>query len=280
MALNQAISFITGTGRCGSVTLANILSLASNCVSLHEGTIQGGRELKISPVPSLIKLNLQAYLNPDYAEHIIYHLRKPQIEEIFRKCEGINHFCETAYYFAPFLRALCKIFPESKLVVVVRNGKHFVRSAYSAEIPDRMPIGYVDDREFTKHEMAVAAGRLRPKANTISSNHWDFYSPFQKNCWLWADTNRIILEGAAEWPNNRKKLFRFEDLFEGPETIRPFLNFLEIDSIENMEIKEILSRKMNAREKKAVPPPDEWKPDLIEQFDTIAGPMMKTLGYI
>jgi len=279
MAQKPSISFITGTGRCGSVTLANILALSGSCLSMHEGAIQGGRESMTRPIPPLTKLNLQGYLNPDYAEEIIYHLRKLQIEEIFKKYEGINHFCEIAYYFAPFLKALYKIFPGSKLVIVVRDGRHFVWSAYSAEIPDRMPIGYVDEREFNKHETAVAAGRLRPQENTKTFERWKSYTPFQKNCWLWAETNQIIIEGIKSLPKEMLKIFRFENLFDSPGAIKSLLDFLGIEGIEDADIHEVLARKMNARKKRAIKHPDEWNRELTEQFDMIAGPMMEILGY-
>ena len=111
MSKMPSISFVAGSGRCGTVTIANILALSGSCLAMHEGATCGEKEFKIRTLPPLKKLNLQAYLNPGYAKEIIYHLRKSQIEEIFQKYNGITHFCEVAYYFSPFVKALHEVFP-------------------------------------------------------------------------------------------------------------------------------------------------------------------------
>ena len=142
-----------------------------------------------------------------------------------------------------------------------------------------MPIGYVDRLELSMLEKNVAAGRLRPRAGTEVNDHWNSYTVFQKNCWLWAETYRIILEGVEDWPEERVKFFRFENLFTDPEMIQSLLDFLGLEDIEYPDIKRILSQKMNARKKRAIPTPEKWDRELIRQFDEIAGSIMKKLGY-
>jgi hypothetical protein len=245
---------------------------------MHEGVIQGEKDLKIKHFPLLRKLQLDAYFNPHYANEIISKLRKPQIEEVFNKYNEVIHFCEVAYYFAPFVNSLYEVFPESKLVFIVRDGRYFVWSAYSADKPDPMPIGYVD-HELSTHERNIAITRLRPKEGTKASEMWTYFSTFQKNCWLWSETNRIILEDVKNWPKDRVKIIQFENLFNNTEQIKVLLDFLDIDDIEPLDIKRILDKKINARKKRAIPPPQKWNRKLIEQFDEIAGPVMRCLGY-
>lgn len=274
-----AISFITGTGRCGTVTIASILALADNCLSMHEAVIKGSWERRTPPLPPFIRKNLEAYLNPSCADELLANLRLRQFDEIFKKYPEITHLSETAYYYAPFIKALNNIFPESRLAIIVRDGRYFVWSAYSADIPDRMPIGYVDERELNNHEKAVAAGRLRPKENTSDYKSWESFTPFQKNCWLWTETNRIILDGINVWNPGKVRIFKFEDIFNKNSNIMSLLDFLCIKGIKQKEINKVLSKKMNAREKRAIPHPKDWNPLMLAQFNKIAGSVMKVLGY-
>jgi hypothetical protein len=274
-----AFRVITGTGRCGTMTLANILSLSPTCLGLHEGQIREGMESVARPLPHLTLQNYVAYKNQAEAVGILERYRVAQVQEILVQNPGIRQICDVAYYYAPFTRALRQVFPASRLVLIIRDGRFFVWSAYTAEIPDPMPAGYVDERPLTNHEKFCALGRLRPRAGTPAALVWDSYTPFQKNCWLWTETNRIVLDALESWDPKCVMIVKFEDLFSKRESLFSLLDFLEIRDIEEEQIDLVLAKQLNTRSKKVLPHPSKWSNELKEQFQKIAGPMMDRCGY-
>lgn len=269
------LTFIVGTGRCGTVTLANVLNASSKCVAMHEGEIRSGMTPKERVLPHMCLQNVAAYLYPAQAVELLTAFRSAQIA----RQRELPHLIDIAYYYAPFVAAIREVFPLSRLVIVVRDGRDVVRSLYTAEVPDPMPAGYVDERPFTPRERFGHAGRLRPHEDAPEGRAWDSYSPFQKNCWLWAETNRIILDGAADWEHDRVRLVRFEDLVKGYMSWKPLLEFLDIDDIGAETVEAILARKLNCRKKTVLPHPGAWSDALLSQFKTIAGFMMRRLDY-
>jgi hypothetical protein len=261
------------------MTLANILSLSPTCLAMHEGQIREGLQSTARPLPHLTLQNYLAYKNPTEAVSLLEKYRVAQLQEIGTQNPLIKQICDVAYYYAPFTRALSQVFPDSRLVLIVRDGRFFVWSAYTAEIPDPMPAGYVDERPLTNHEKFCALGRLRPVEGTPAALAWNSYTPFQKNCWLWAETNRVVLDALESWKPEHTMIVKFEALFSERESLLSLLDFLDIHDIEEQQINLILAQKLNARSKKVLPHPFQWGSELSKQFDKIAGPMMHRLGY-
>jgi hypothetical protein len=246
---------------------------------MHEGQIREGMQSTARPLPHLTLQNYMAYKNPLDAVSILEKYRLAQLQEIVAKSPAIKHICDIAYYYAPFTRALSHVFPDSRLVLIVRDGKFFVWSAYTAEVPDPMPAGYVDERPLTNHEKFCALGRLRPLEGTPAALAWNSYTPFQKNCWLWAETNSVVLDALESWQPAHTMIVKFEALFSKRESLLSLLDFLAIRDIEEEQINLILAQRLNARSKKVLPHPSRWSAELHEQFEKIAGPMMHRLGY-
>ncbi len=273
------LTFVTGTGRCGTVSLANILSLSPTTLAMHEGQTRDGLESAERILPHLTLQNLAGYLEPSQSESILRQFRDRQVKQIQRERPDINHLCDIAYYYAPFAAVLPRVFPESKLVVIVRDGRHFVRSAYTSEVPDPMPAGYVDEREFTSHELFCAAGRLQPREDDPISDSWDDFTPFQKNCWLWAETNRILLDVVDQREPGRVCLTRFEELFQSEAEMDRLLHYLEIEDIPKEKRGGIIGMRLNARTGTVLPHPNQWEEERVSEFENIAGATMNRLGY-
>jgi hypothetical protein len=246
---------------------------------MHEGQIREGMQSTARLLPHLTLQNYMAYKNPLDAVGMLEKYRVAQLQAIVAQSPAIKQICDVAYYYAPFTKALSQVFPDGRLVLIVRDGRFFVWSAYTAEIPDPMPAGYVDERPLTNHEKFCALGRLRPIEGTPEALAWHSYTPFQKNCWLWAETNRVALDALASWQPGRAIIVKFETLFSKRESLLALLDFLDIRDIAEQQISLILAQKLNARSKKVLPHPSQWDGELHEQFSKIAGPMMHRLGY-
>ncbi len=274
---NYKYAFVVSTGRCGTTLLGILLNMANNVLALNEGQIRGEDLQGEQCLKAMTLQNLQAYKNPSTAEAILKQARFEQIPLLLKKKQK-TYYIEIAYYLAPFTAALWKVFPNSKLVFLYRDGRDFVQSVYTNQVPDPMPVGYINDRELTAVERFVAMGRLRPLERSVFFKQWSLMSPFQKNAWLWNETNRIILKQMKFWPKELVFSIKMERLLQ-PEALHNLLQFLEIDDIEYGVIKRLLKQKINKREGKILPHWGQWNNDLKDDFKRIGQDMLETLGY-
>ena len=271
--------FGVGTGRCGTMALANALNAEPGGTCLHEGQIRVGVEAGEQWLPFLTLQNLIAYHDPEQAREVFQQVRG-SLPEI-RAERGVGFLGDVAYNYAPFVRVIPEILPEARLIVMFRDGRHFVRSAYTDEVPDPMPVGWLDpERELSRRERYVALGRLRPGESDEEGSWWETLPAFDRNAWLWAETNRLILEGLEAWPEERVLQLRFEAFFADPlagyAKVRAFLG---LAGPVPEAVKVLLGTRLNTRKSKPLPPPDAWSPALRAAFDAQAGPMCDRLGY-
>lgn len=217
--------FGVGSGRCGTMAIANYLNAETGVTCLHEGKIRNLEEAGEQWLPFLTLQNLAAYRDPDQALPILRKTRSVMPDLL--KERQLTALGDIAYNYAPFVGAIPTLFPEAKLIVIVRNGKSFVRSVYTSMVPDPTPVGWLDDRELSDMERYIALGRLRPNGDDISEDQWDDMTPLEKNSWLWSETNRLILDGVQAWKPENVLHIIFEEFFKNPtvgyERVRAFL---------------------------------------------------------
>ncbi len=123
------IVFGTGTGRCGTMTIANLLNAEEEALCLHEGKVRDREESGEQFLPFLTLQNYLAYRSPHEAYDMLREARKNVPELASRYAL----FGDIAYNYAPFVRVIPELLPEAKLLVVFRNGRSFIRSAYTTE---------------------------------------------------------------------------------------------------------------------------------------------------
>jgi hypothetical protein len=276
----MTISFIVGTGRSGTLSIASILARAKNSFILHEGMQCPISDHDLFSLPALYLENLQVYLKPSLAKEILENRRLYYLIKIAKLYRSINKFCEVAFFLAPFVESIKQVFPTSKLAIIVRDGRHFVRSATTNEIYDSKPIGYgPSDKYYRKEKKEIVLGRLKPGKNSIYYKKWKNFTALQKNSWLWAETYRIILKGLSNWPESDYKIFLFEDIFSNIRGFRKLLDFIGLNDIDNCIINDIMAKKMNERKNKSFPHPRDWTTPMRAQFDEFASDIMIKFGY-
>jgi len=272
------IFFGVGSGRCGTMTLVNLLSNEDCVVALHEGKVRNLEESGEQWLPFLTLQNLKAYFYPEDALSIFQQNRE-QIPEIMKE-KKINTFGDVAYNYAPFVKVIPKIFHDAKLIIIVRDGRDFVRSAYTDENPDLTPVGWPDERSLSRLERYISLGRLRMKDSEDSNSEWLEMSPFEKNCWLWNETNKVIFNGLKSWREENVMIVRFEDFFKdihkNYEKVRLFLGLKGFLPEVNAKL---MSSKINKRKHFKIPKWEQWTEDMTASFDKYAGEMMRILKY-
>jgi hypothetical protein len=195
MEKNQKnLVFVTGSGRCGTAALAKLMSKAKNSFVMHEGTVEPPlNEIVFSIHPMFVE-NLEAYLNPHRAEELLIEHRVPIIKKIIKYLTQSDRICDAALYYWSFLSVIPRVFPHCRVAIIVRDGRHYVRSATSTQVPDPKPVGYGPADEITSKRFPLLfKDRLRPGENSRYHKSWPTLTSFQKNAWVWAETYKTIL---------------------------------------------------------------------------------------
>jgi hypothetical protein len=228
---------ITGTGRCGTATLA--------------GMFKGHHEFRVQYI--LDKYFLKANPFSDLFRSI-----EKRIEVMLDLHQGIDRstFIDSSNLYIYFIDALCTLDPSTKVILLVRNGKDFVRSALSRRWHEQNMFGTVplrDDPYFEK---------------------WPDMTPLQKNAWIWVFRNTRALEGLKTVDESRKLIVKVEDMRE-PET----LDRIEAFAGKAIEDRTLAEKGLNANPSFDLPPEQEWSASMNRDFDEIAGGMMRFFGY-
>lgn len=184
--------WVLSTGRCGTVTLSQILEQSPNMVCFHE------------PMPRLMSYFNIAYHNPDdeFLEKLVHASRI----DIMSSIKGLGYmYGEASNRTTPYAPYLKRLFPRSKFIWLMRDMDGFVTSAYHWRWYDLEADKYKDTRLVPPPE----AGSRRQ----VLAWYWcyvnEFISKFVKSIskddWMFLDFESIRnwdvdrLDGIFEW---------------------------------------------------------------------------------
>ncbi|MGD9601768.1 MAG: sulfotransferase [Gammaproteobacteria bacterium] len=282
MRADCSIFFGTGAGRCGTMALANLLNAEPDVLCCHEGQIRHLEQIGDQHLPYMTLENFQAYRHPERAK-ATFAAKRREMRALGAHL-NLRAIGDIAYNNAPFVHVIPSLFPDARLVVLTRDGRDFVRSAYTRQRPDPTPVGWLDENtELSRIERFVALGRLRPLDSEAPNSEWRRMSVVAKNAWLWAETYRLILDGLVAWDENRVQFVRLEDFRTSPREqyghVRRFLGLDDAPLPPAVEM--LLVQPINRRDESAKVLPDwrAWTAPETEDFWRYAGPMMGRLGY-
>ena len=263
------------------MALANILNSEAGVTCLHEAKFRAKEVAGEKLLPFLTLQNGQAYSAPEQSKTLLSRFRSnmPEIAD----ARGGRLFGDIAYYYAPFIGHIPSLFPDAKIVVLIRNGTDFVRSATTLAGDDETPVGWPPRaKPLTDVEQFVALGRWRPRVGDPWYDAWDAeFDHFERNAWLWAETNRVIVRAIESVPPEQLLVLRFEDFFRSlPETYPALRAFLGLEGkVPEVTSRLLLARAINHRSAHAVGPVSAWTAAMKTRFWTIAGDVMQELGY-
>ncbi len=248
--------FTLSTGRVGTQTLSALLNLAPNVFAYHE------------PNPSLFGLSQLAYYYSEQplASQILKEAFKTTRQELFNYVLSCyKGYVETSPQATFLASIILSIIPKVKFIHLVRNPGDVVRSGMRR-------------KWFVDHPNDST--RITPLPNTNTYTQWHSFSQFQKNLWLWNETNRWILDFSAKLPPKKFLLVRSEMLFNGnEETIKSLFSFLETNMPPVKNIQKILGKKLNAQKVGVFPPLSEWTNDMRDDLLAMTGDTARQLGY-
>jgi hypothetical protein len=231
------VLIITGTGRSGTATMARLFG--------------GYHEFRVSYI--LDKYFLHADPHSDHFDTV-----EKRIRVILDLHQGIDRetFIDSSNLYIYFIDALYLLNPEIKIILTVRNGKDFVRSAFS--------------RQWHKHHVFGTV----PLRNGRYFEQWDSLTPIQKNAWIWNYRTQKALEGLKGLPEKQKLVLRIEDM-DNQKT----LGILGSFTGRKVYDRDCAGRRHNANPAFSLPAKEEWTTAQNSEFDAIAGEMMRFFDY-
>lgn len=248
--------FVLSTGRVGTQTLAALLGLSPNVFAYHE------------PSPTLYPLSRFAYeLGDDMRVRGVFReafiaARNERFDCCLKFKKGYVETSPQATFLAP---AILEAIPDVKFIHVVRGPGYVVRSAMRR----KWYAGNPADRT-----------RIAPRPESEWGKTWNKWDAFEKNTWLWAETNRWIREFWSYLAVERRLLLDAEKIFDGNnEQLDRLFSFVGSSRPSKRKIVRILDKRLNRQTTGSFPKPCDWPESMRLTLRTIAGKEMDAFGY-
>lgn len=248
--------FFLSTGRVGTQTMATLLSLDRSFVTYHE------------PYPLLYGLSKTLYKtkttasNRVIAQEAFLIARKQLFEHAMHRGRGYIETSPQVTFLAPTIE---KFLPNSQFVHLIRNPYDIVRSGVRRD----WYAGNVADRT-----------RISPQLGSEFDDRWRNMNPFEKNIWLWRETNEWIAEFLDGVSSERKLFLRYESCFApGRDDLFKLFNVIGSTPPSHKSIRKIIAKKLNAQKAGSFPTADRWTSEMKYKVSDIAGSTAKRFGY-
>ena len=245
--------FVMSTGRVGSMTLASLLERSDNLIALHE------------PKPSLYPISKAIYQQDtdiNIWDQVFMSLRQSQFDNSLELGRGYVETSPQSTFLAP---VIASAIPNVRFIHLVRNPADVIRSG--------MRRGWYDGHPADKN-------RIVPRADSDFYSRWLEMTSFQKNAWLWNETNRWILDFLISIPNDRQFTLYSEELYSGDiSSLQSLFEFCSSSLPRSNDINKLLSRNMNKQKVGEFPEPDKWQANELEQLEFLTGDTARSLGY-
>ena len=246
----EQMIFIMGSGRSGTQLLSDLLDSTGKAKIFHEPNFE-------EDVGSMDLLRRNVDLALQYWEEFrsleVYRrwVEKPKTK-MYGEVNG------TIRYQTP---AIKKLFPHSKMLMVVRDARGIVRSV----------MGW---RQFYGPN-SKGAYALSPLSGDPYLKDWSQMSRFEKICWSLNDTNMFLMSHIPEncWLQLERLVSDYAYFKER------FSDYLGIDIPFETWSEKVGKKSKNATVEYGFPEWEDWTSEQKNQFTIICGHAMALLGY-
>lgn len=242
------------TGRVGSQTLAAVGKLSSQLMSCHE------------PKPNLYQFGQQIYLKSEYkscavAEAGFFACRQKILSRAaLRNCS----YLETSPQITFLAREISTVLTNSRFIHLSRHPSEVVVSG--------MRRGWYKDNRNDEWRIAPS--------EEVMGECWENLSQFEKNLWLWNETNSWISEFLKEIDEGRSLTIKAEDIFSNhDETFEKLFAFLGVERPSYSRLEKVLGKKLNHQKQGNFQPYDNWTARQRDLLLKYCGTTMQEMGY-
>lgn len=242
--------FLTGPGRSGTQFFANFLNSQSEIIYFHEPNFRedvGSMDL-LRRNKDLAFLYYEKFRNLEILNRINLHPNKP----IYCEVNG------TIRYHLPVLNTL---FPESKKLLIIRNGASVVRPM--------MPWTQFYSRDPT------GAFALEPLGSDDFLNEWPSFTRFDRICWAWQEANNFA---TSYIPRNQWVIFE-KAVSDYCYFKEKFSDYFNLDISRSAWIQAVSTKSPNSSKVYDFPEYSDWSDLQKERFKHICGSRMTAFGY-
>jgi hypothetical protein len=247
--------FCLSTGRTGTKTLAALFSHSKELLTYHE------------PKPNLFGMSCASYINPEivdsnFAQSSFLAVRSENLDLAMSIGRGLIETSPQVTFLAPIIAS---VLPQSKFIHIVRHPADVIRSGMRRNW-------------FNGHK--ADSTRIIPRMNTEDATKWDEWSPFEKNCWLWNETNRWIMDFRSTISRERSYLLKSEDIYAGNQTVFDDLcKFISAKPPSASYVNKIINKKLNVQKGGSFPYYHDWSSKQKIIIHNMVGPLANQLGY-
>ena len=260
-------AFIVSSGRTGTHFLAALLPRVLEDVhACHE------------PYPDLLELGRafrSGAVSLEQASARIGEGRRELLRGLPRGCA----YVEANLHLSSLVPALRRARPRAPIVRVVRDGRDYVRSAFSKTTRSR--------DGGTALFMTPEDHRERLSALDLPGDpfheRWPELDRFERLAWHWSRLDALAADALAGDP--LATTIRYEDLFDaerGPETLGRLIAFLGLAPrlrVRADELREQMREKADATGSYELPHWTRWPDELTRKFHAVAGEHLSRCGY-
>jgi len=236
------VFFVVGSGRSGTMFLADLLNESPEARIYHEPLQFADRAASVC-----------AYRSQDFSRAYIER-RKTFIESHF-KGDGIDYYGEVNGYLSDHVDSLKSVF-NAPVYLLVRDGRKVVRSIYS---------------RYT-YQGSHISQYFSPKKESPYFYQWENFSRFEKICWSWGSHNERYLTKIG-------KFIRFEDLISDWEEFNRVFNVHIPLNISKDVWSRLIVKPSNTTPAHQLPPYENWNDEQKKIFHKHCGKMMSRFGY-
>jgi len=220
------------------------------------------------PLPNLYRFSKLSYwyaedqMAQDIFSEGFLAMRSDLLHHALAHHKGYVETSPQATFLAP---SIVQTIPQVKFIHLVRNPKDVVRSG--------MRRKWYDGHRLDKN-------RITPVPGSKLHERWLQYSPFQKNLWLWNETNRWILNFLTTVPPHSKILIHAEDIFAAsPDALKRIFDFIHASLPSERKIRRVLGRRLNAQQSGVFPEFEQWDSNRRKILIEMCGDTANQLGY-
>lgn len=238
--------FVLGTGRCGTKTLARMLTQIEGCRVDHE---------RPPPLLSEVTDFVRERTTENQLIEVLHGTRSTDA------IGGARVSGESNQRLSFILPTLHKAFPNARYLWMVRDGRDNVASIHHRRWYDPNEARVREPYHRPSAENRIAG----PDMHDMTPDEWARLDAFGRCCWYWAYTNREIARQTASLALPVLRV-RLEDLGDRVEDLLTFLA-LPADTPTDL-------RTWNAARHGSPLPPPAWSPAERRSFETICGATM------